>query len=397
MAPTLPNPTDEPAQPARYLALYALAWAGGATAYVPFLTVLLPARAEELAGPAAAEWLAYLAFTGAVAASLANIAGGWLSDVTHSRKWPALAGLAVYAVLTPLFGAITTLPLLLVALALWQTALNFVLAPIAALAADTVPDRQKGTLGGLLALAPATGALAGVLVTMRGLAEFPARLLIVDGLVVAMVLPLLLLARPRPRPLPSAQEAEDRDARDSDARQRPARMWLARLLVQIAEASLFAFLYLWLRSLDASFDDATAARIFMVMLAAGIPVSLLVGRWSDRRGEPFLPLRILSALAAAGLAVMTVAPSLAVALVGYALFSLVTTAFLSLHSAQVLRVLPRPLRRGRDLGFFNLTNTVPSLIMPWLALGLLPQLGFTALFALLAILAAIAPLILPQR
>ena len=395
MAPGVPTPTDQPRQPARFLAFYALAWAGGATAYVPFLTVLLPARVEQLAGPAAAEWLAYLAFTGAVAASLANIVGGWLSDAARSRKWPALAGLAAYAVLTPLFGAIASLPLLLVTLALWQTALNFVLAPIAALAADTVPDRQKGTLGGLLALAPATGALAGVLVTTRGMAEFPARLLIVDGLVIAMVLPLLVLARPRP--VPAVPDDGRAGAPDRHKRLLPARMWLARLLVQIAEATLFAFLYLWLRSLDASFDDATAARIFMAMLAAGIPVSLVVGRWSDRRGEPFLPLRALSALAAAGLAVMTLAPSLAVALAGYALFSLVTTAFLSLHSAQVLRVLPRPQRRGRDLGYFNLTNTVPSLIMPWLALGLLPQLGFTALFALLGILAAVAPLILPRR
>ena len=60
-------------------------------------------------------------------------------------------------------------------------------------------------------------------------------------------------------------------------------------------------------------------------------------------------------------------------------------------------MLPRPARRGRDLGFFNLTNTVPSLIMPWLTVALVPRLGFGALFGVLAALAIMAPLILPRR
>jgi hypothetical protein len=50
-------------------------------------------------------------------------------------------------------------------------------------------------------------------------------------------------------------------------------------------------------------------------------------------------------------------------------------------------VLPSPQHRGRDLGLFNLTNTVPSLIMPWLTVILVPTRGFSGLFAILAILA----------
>ncbi|WP_375289660.1 MFS transporter [Qipengyuania sp.] len=382
-------------QSPRFLALYALAWAGGATAYVPFLTVLLPARVAQIAGPETIHWMGYLAFVGAIAASLSNILAGWISDIVGSRNAPAVLGLCAYAVLTPLFGGISDLPTLLLTIAAWQISLNFVLGPIAALAADVVPNKQKGTLGGLLAFAPAAGALAGVVVTMRGFADFQARLWIIDCLVIAMIAPLILLSRPRP----IDQSALEPPARSASVRRdfRPAQMWLARLLVQISEATLFAFLYLWLRSIDQSFDDATAARIVMAMMLAGIPVSIAAGRWSDIRGEPFLPLRVFAAASALGLAIMALATSLTVALVGYALFSLVTLAFLSLHSAQVLRVLPKPDRRGRDLGIFNLTNTVPSLIMPWLAIGLLPELGFTALFAVLAVLAAIAPLVVPRR
>jgi hypothetical protein len=43
---------------------------------------------------------------------------------------------------------------------------------------------------------------------------------------------------------------------------------------------------------------------------------------------------------------------------------------------------------------FNLTNTVPSMIMPWLTIAIVPEFGFSRLFALLAGLAFAAALIL---
>lgn len=381
-------------QSRRFLALYALAWAGGAAAYIPLLTVLLPARVAALAGADAVGWLAYIAFCGAVAASLGNIAAGLLSDVLKQRRWPALAGLAVYAALTPLFAAAQTLPQLLILIVGWQLALNLLLAPLAAWAGDCVPDHQKGLLGGLLAFAPATGAAAGALVTLPALAGLELRLILVVGLVAAAALPVLLLGRPRQMPELLAETAPPPPPRQPGS---VARMWLARLLVQIAEATLFAYLYLWLRGVDARFDEAAVARLVMVMLALGIPASLLVGRWSDRRGEPIAPLRWGAAVSAVGLIAMALSEDVVLALAGYCLFTLATGVFLSLHSAQVLRVLPRPARRGRDLGIFNLTNTVPSLVMPWLAIALIPRLGYTALFWVLAGLALIAPLILPRR
>ena len=97
---------------------------------------------------------------------------------------------------------------------------------------------------------------------------------------------------------------------------------------------------------------------------------------------------------------MAVAGDAASAKAAYLGFGIATTAFLSLHSGQMLRVLPRPERRGRDLGFFNLTNTIPSLIMPWLTISLVPSFGFSTLFLLLAGLAGCAVLLLatlPRR
>lgn len=54
-------------------------------------------------------------------------------------------------------------------------------------------------------------------------------------------------------------------------------MWYARLLVQIAKASLFAFLFVWWRGLDAGITDNRVAALFAVVLLDSVPVALLAG------------------------------------------------------------------------------------------------------------------------
>src|SRR3546814_15805097 len=97
-----------------------------------------------------------------------------------------------------------------------------------------------------------------------------------------------------------------------------------------------------------------------------------------------------ASVSAMGVVGMALAGEADMAKASYLVFGIATTVFLSLHSGQTLRILPRSDRRGRDLGVFNLTNTVPSLIMPWLTISLVPGFGFDALFLLLALLAAAA-------
>lgn len=381
-----------------FLLCYALAWAGATAGYGPLLTLLLPLRVAELAGPAAVPWLATLTFIGAVSASLANIAWGWASDRTgHRRAWVAV-GLVLSSALLLALPLATTLPGLIALLVAWQAALNMVLGPLAAWAGDCVPDRHKGVLGGLLAFAPAWSGAVGAFVTLPALHGGPGvglatRVAVLALIVVASILPLLLFAprlMPAQAPAVSAAAASYTPVPTGPVR----RMWLARLLVQLAEATLFAFIAYWFLSIDATMHPATMARIYGLLLALSVPLALLVGHWADRRARPWRPLALLAALVALGLVIMALAPGKAVALAGYALFALAMAVFLALHAGQTLRVLPRPDRRGRDLGLFNLTNTVPSLIVPWLAVGLVPTLGFGALFLVLAACAILASALL---
>ena len=376
--------------------LYALAVSGGAVAYIPFLTILLPLRATGLAGDDTLNMLAIAAFAGAISASLANIGFGWASDVSKTRRPWIWAGLFLSSSLLLAMPLATGPTMLITMIVFWQIGLNMMLAPLGAWAGDSIPHSHKGLLGGLLALAPALGALSGALVTLQGFAPFENRETLVAILVVVMVGPVLLFGKSIQMPK-LMQRALDADALDLGviaARRAAIRMWLARLLVQIAEASLFAFLLLWFRSLDPDFGENDAASIFALVLGLAVFLALAAGRWSDRANRPISPLVWGSAIAATGLLVMSFAPSLLFAIAGYVAFGLASSVFLALHTSQTLRVLPRPQTRGRDLGIFNLTNTVPSLIMPWLTLALVPAYGFDALFLLLAGLAFIASVLL---
>jgi MFS family permease len=384
----------------RFLLLYALAWAGASIAYIPFLTILLPVRVIGLAGPEQAiSWLAYIAFAGAVAASVGHVGFGYLSDITRNRRlwiWLGLALSSTFMVVVPWVDRLSGLIALIIC---WQLSLNMMLAPLAAMAGDKVPDSRKGRLGGLMAFAPGLGALSGAVVTIPGVMIADTRLWMVAALVALCMLPLLInggrdqfgqeLCGPK-----LSADAPDDHGFATAWRSALLRMWLARLTIQIGEAALFAFLYVWFRSIDPTMNDNRTASVFSAILILSAPLALVFGRWADQRARPIQPLFICAIASAIGLICMALAHSGPTAVASYAIFGIASSIFLAHHAAQTLRVLPRADRRGRDLGLFNLTNTLPSLIMPWFALMLVPYFGFSALFVLLAGLSLFTALLL---
>lgn len=375
------NETSSAVQMRRFMWLFALAWAGGAVAYVPFLTILLPLRITLLAGARSVQVLGLITFCGAIAASIGNIFFGWLSDWTGARRtWVALGLLFSTILLFSVTLAHQVWSLLLIVIC-WQLALNMMLGPLSAWAADRVPAGRTGSLGGLIAFTPALGALSGVIVTSPGLAGPDKRLWLVSAMVCACVLPALFLVRALPL------TGDERSTNVAGERPSfPWLMWLARLFVQIAEAAFFAYLLLYFRSLDPGLEESRVARLFGIVVIAAVPVAMLLGRSADRMQKPERALAACALCSGVGLLAMSIASNVGQASFAYVLFGLATTVFLSLHTGQTLRVLPDPRRRGRDLGIFNLTNTLPSMIMSVLAVTIVPEAGFPILLKVLALL-----------
>lgn len=365
----------------RFLLLFALANAGGVVAYVPLLTLLLPARVAVLAGGAQIEWLAAATLAGAIAASVANIVFGWASDRVGSRRLWAAAGLCLTVASYALLSGVGTLPELVLAVVLYQLVLNMLLAPLAAWAADVVPDDRKGLLGGWLAAGPLLGSLATIVVTLPAGAAFQLRLTAVCLLVLGLTGPLLLWRGAKGNAPGAPMEiATERRVRGFDL----LLLWCARLLVQIAGSVLFGFLLYYFQSLPDEPGEASIAQLSALALLIALPVSLLCGTLSDGLGRRKRFLVGAALAASAGLSIMATATQAVGSAVGYVIFMCALSTFLSLHGGYAMQLLPSARHRGRDLGILNLTNTIPAVIAPVLAVWLVPGRGFGSLLTLLA-------------
>ena len=369
----------------KFLLLFALANAGGVIAYVPLLTLILPERVSHLAGPDKVEWIAAATFFGSIAASLGNVAFGWASDLVGTRRGWAAAGLALTILsYVPVYFSDSELEIVAAIIA-YQLGLNMLLAPLTAWAADVVPDDEKGLLGGLIAAGQPMGAIAGVIATLPFLTNDGMQLTVVCLLIFALTFPLLVLQRSY-RPERFAQPVPRKEAMRFDF----GLLWISRFLVQVAGSVLFSFLLYYFQALPKPASQSTVALITAGTLLMAFPIALLLGHLSDRVGpkRPFLIAAVLTA--SVGLLIMASAQDLQQAIAGYAVFGCAAAVFLSLHSAYSMAFLPSPERRGRDLGILNLTNTLPSLIAPLLAIGLIYGRGFSSLLIALAGLLAVA-------
>jgi len=375
--------------------LYALAYAGLFVAFIPFFSLLLPAKVEAVAAAGRVDLLSEITLVGAVVASLSNIVFGALSDRTYKargtrRPW-VLAGLiglfgaygAVHAART----GVTVIG----GVVLFQIALNAMFAPVVAIMADEVPDARKGVMAGLLGIAQPVATLAGVIVTTEGLGGEGVQFALVCLATTALILPFLLLGREG-----SMGGADVGDSAPPKLRRRDLTLaWSGKLAVQVAGTAVVTYLFFYMTSVidTAGGIGRRAQTIAWTMAAAtilSIPLTIACGRISDRLGRRKPLLAFAAAGMVLGLILMATAPSVLVAAAGYCTFAATYSVFVALHAAFTMQLLPSPEHRGRDLGLFNLTNTLPNVAGPALALVVVSGPStFPILWAAAALLCAV--------
>ncbi|WP_176499103.1 MFS transporter [Sphingomonas sp. HMP9] len=380
-----------------FLLTLALAYIGGVVGYLPLLTLLLPMEVDAVAGAGRLGVLTAIVVAGGLAASLSNIAFGWLSDRSvrrggGRRAWLGTGGAAT--ALSYVAIAVATSPVrLILAVAVFQVAVNALLAPLLAIMADEVPDAQKGVAGGLLAMAnPVASALAAALMATAALGA-AARLAVVPIVTVACMIPLL-----RTRAQPVEPRGHPTVPMKAVLRCDLALAWSARLLVQIAGSALFVYLFYYLESVSPSVAPVTIAAwmgtLMIVAYTVPLPIAVLVGRFADRSGrtKPFLFAAAI--VAAAGLVGMAVAYDFTSGAVAFCVYTAGASVFLALHASFAMQLLPDPRHRGRDLGVLNLTNTLPGLLGPALTWTLATPTDFHAVMLVLAALTLCGGLIM---
>jgi len=277
----------------------------------------------------------------------------------------------------------------------FQFALNLMFAPLGALLADHVPDRLKGRMSGWLnASLPLSNVgtfLAALLFPRDGAGGF----FVIIAMVAIAIVPLVAA-------WPFGAVEPHRDERTEPASSRAVgrdfvRLWSARLAIQIGATFIINYFYLFLATrLSAEQSARQMATLAIVALIASVIGSIGAGYWSDSRQRRRPPMIVAAASSATGLLLLATQPAWPLVLTGFMLFHVGLTSFLAVDAAMVTQLLGSSPRRGELLGYMNLTNTLPAIVVPVLGLTVSgrPDFGsWSLVFVATAALAALAAIL----
>jgi MFS family permease len=384
----MPEPLPSRA-PARFIAVYALAYASLWLALLTPAIITLALRVRELAPQNATGAISLVLFTGAVAALVSNPLFGALSDRTHSRfgrRRPYLVGgaLSGFAALA-LIGVAPSVALLCVGWCLAQLAYNAVLAAMVAIVPDQISSSQRGTVVGILGVCMPVGQIVGTYLVQLLSANLTLALLVPGTLGLAGVLALAWVLPDAPLARAAATPAQTRPVEPLSRRDFHW-AWLSRVFFVMGSIFLQAYQPLLLidgMGFPAAQGPKLIFRSTLVQAVMMVTWSLIAGRLSDRIGRRKPIAMAGSVIQGLGLWLIALAPSYTLFLGGVALLGVGHGVYEGVNLALVTEVLPdRARHAAKDLGLLNITNTLPQVIAPLAAPVILAvsQGDFTLLF-----------------
>ena len=373
------------------------------------LAIVLPSQIAAIVGDEQKEiYNGLIPSIGAAVSLIATPIAGALSDRSRSgigRRRPfMLSGTAInilFLFLIAGFGGGSGIwPFLLVYLGM-QLGSNWAGGPYAGLIPDVVPPRQRGIASGWLAFMTAAGTLAGVIAAgqlIRGSGYWA-----IYG-AIAAVLALMLAAtffgvRERPLadpPTPFVLGAFLRSLLPRGSEYRNFYfVLLTRALVTMGIFSLFTFSQFFLRDVVRVENPVLqTSYLVAIIIAAGIPTSLVAGALSDRHGRKPLVYASGGLMALASIVFIAAGhfPSLAFTFWVGALFGVGYGAYQAVDWALAVDVLPAGESAAKDMGVWHVSLVLPQMIAPALT-GLIISafkgtsllLGYTVVFALAAV------------
>ncbi len=407
-------PDDAPAGPnepvsAGFITGFVVAQVGAYVSFLPLLQILVPLKAAVLSPASKAELVSQIALLGAVAAALANLLVGFVSDRTRGRwgrRRPWIVAGAVLAAASYGLIDLANTPLTLIASILaFQLAFNLAFAPLQALVPDRVPDRQKGWVSAMAGLGLPLGSVVGSVLVGMLVHDMTVRFMALAAIVLVTLVPFALAIRD---PLPATSPPSLSRLKFSWPRFTAdfSFVWIGRCLVQTAFSMAQIYLLLYLQETFAAHvatgwtPEAEMARMAVVFGVANAAVGVLAGRASDLLGRR--KLFVFGGAIVLGGAMLGLALArgwLGVA-ISYGVLGCGAGCYFAVDLALIAQVLPSASTVGRDLGVINLSNTVPQIAAPAIAGVLLaaPDTSIRWVFALAAVLAVVgAGMVLPIR
>jgi MFS family permease len=349
---------------------------------------------------------------GAIIAIVSNPVFGHHSDRTRSRfgrRRPWLVGgmLCGTAALLIIARA-ESVAWVLVGWCLAQLAFNAVLAAMVAVLPDQVPEEQRGTVSGVIAICLPLGQALGTVI-VRGVSEsttwifmLPATL----GTIAVLALAWMLPDRVNPATVAGSSFKDSLRAFWIDPRAYPDFAWacLSRFLLAMGGALITAYQPYYLIENLGFADTEVAGRVsqaVVVQTMVMVVVGLAAGKLSDLVHRRKIFVITGGLLYGAGLWLIAGAGSYVAFVSGMAIMGVGHGMYFGTDLALVTGVLrTRPHASGNDLGLLNVANTLPQSFTAALGSLILQSTGgnYTTLFLLAGCSALLSSLaILPLR
>jgi len=345
------------------------------------LAIVLPSQVAAIVGPERKEfWTGLVLGLGAALSLVITPLAGALSDRSTSRfgrRRPFLVAgtLAAVAALAWMagFGPGGSVAGFIAAYLAVQLASNWAGGPYAGLIPDLVPPHQRGAASGWMALMTALGTLAGALMAGQLVrpGHYGAMYAVIGAGLLAMMALTVIGVRERPLPRAAARPTVRESLRDFFPDQRRHRdfYWVlgTRALVTMGIYSVFTFFQYFLGDVvGVARPEEQASFLIGIIIATGIPTSLVAGALSDRWGRK--PLVYLSgglmALASIVFIAVAFAPSLAFTFAVGALFGVGYGAYQAVDWALAVDVLPGGENAAKDMGIWHVALVLPQVLAP---------------------------------
>lgn len=405
----------QPRASRRFIAAYWIAQCGNWLGLLTPVTLTIAMRIAQIADPAQKmSQLGIILGVGALASIIATPVWGHISDHTRARvgrrKLWMVIGVAAGGVGLLLMSGASDVMLFGLGWVIAQIGFNANQAALNALLPDHVPEAQQGRVSGLLGLTGVVGVVAGTFLT-QFTAESPYLLFMAPWLGTLLSLAIILPMfpdGPAPDTLKASGGLREFFASFSiSPRAHPDFYWawISRFLVIMGMAYLQVYAVYFLSDrLGQPMSDIPRLIFLNGMIGAAIivGVSPLAGWLSDKvqRRKPFVIAAAI--IAAIGLVLIGVAESVTQFLVGSAIAGIGMSVYYAVDLALVVAVLPDPENGAKDMGIFQIANTLPQSLAPviapaFLAIGATQSGNYPAVFIAASVFAllgaaAIAPI-----
>ena len=328
---------------------------------------------------------------GSAVSVVANPLFGALSDRTTSRfgrrvPWVVAGGL-LGALALVLLAQATSVLVMALAWSLAQASLNAMFAALTATVPDLVPIRERGVVGGWVAVSQTLGIVAGVgIATVTG--GIAAGYYATAAAVVVLAVPYVLRSRDvvLPKALrPVFSLTEFVRGFWISPRRHPdfAWAWLTRFLVNLGNSLGTLLLYFYLQDAVGYGDPESGVLVLTVVYAVFIVGSTVVfGLWSDRLQRRKVFVTVSGVVTGVGALILALVPTWPGAIAGAVVFGIGYGVYLSVDFALCTQVLPAAQARAKDLGVINIAVALPQVFAPFVGSFLVAYAGgYVTLYA----------------